>query len=112
WSDEIGRARADAEQLWADGDLLERECVLQWATMSGREFLEAYTHEFTVHAWDLAHATGGVKELDPALAAAALDWFGRNLPAEARAAGGAFGPATPVADDADVYTRLAGFVNQ
>ena len=74
--------------------------------------LDAYTHEFTVHAWDLAQATDRGDDLDPGLAETALDWFTRNLTAEDRGEGGPFAPAVPVPDTADVYLRLAGHVGR
>jgi hypothetical protein len=80
--------------------------------MTGREFLDAYAHEFTVHAWDLSRVTGLGNELDPLLAEAALDWYLLNVPADARPAGGPFAPAVTVDDDAGVYTRLAGFAGR
>jgi uncharacterized protein (TIGR03086 family) len=53
--------------------------------ISGAEFLAMRVFDVTVHAWDLARATGGDEELDAELAASALDaitslergpWFG------------------------------------
>jgi uncharacterized protein (TIGR03086 family) len=63
--------------------------------------------DLVVHRWDLARATGQDPEIDPADAARALE--------VARAFGDAFrgpgvcGPEIPVAEDADVVTRLVGF---
>jgi uncharacterized protein (TIGR03086 family) len=112
WTDAILRARADLERAWSAEGSLERSCTLPWATMAGREVLDAYAHEFTVHAWDLARATGSVDDLDPLLAEAALDWFTRNVPADSRTEGGPFGPALAVAEDADAYTKLAAYVGR
>ena len=41
-------------------------------TITGGEFLAMRVFDVTVHAWDLAHATGGDEGLPPALALAAL----------------------------------------
>jgi uncharacterized protein (TIGR03086 family) len=112
WADVILRARADLERAWSADASLERSCTLPWATMAGREVLDAYTHEFTVHAWDLARATGRMDDLDPLMAEAALDWFTRNVPADSRTEGGPFGPALAVAEDADAYTKLAAYVGR
>ena len=112
WAAEIHRARAESDQLWMDDKLLGRDCTLPWGTMTGREFIDAYAHEFTVHAWDLARTFEQVDNLDPQLAEVALDWYARHLPAEARGEGVPFGAVMPVADDADVYTRLAAFVGR
>ncbi|WP_212764791.1 hypothetical protein [Streptomyces sp. I05A-00742] len=59
------------------------------------------------YSWDLAHATGRLAELDPDLAAQALEAFPKFAPPEARSEQGPFSPVLPVPDDADVYTRLA-----
>ncbi|HIZ34248.1 MAG TPA: TIGR03086 family protein [Candidatus Ruania gallistercoris] len=105
-------ARAALEDVWRSDAALEPTYSVAWGTMTGRDLVDAYAHEFTVHAWDLAQVTGRADELDPALARAALDWYSRNVPAETRSDSGPFGPVVPVAEDADPYTRLAGFVGR
>lgn len=111
-ADTFGRARSELDQAWGDDAGLDDTYTLAWGTMTGRELLEAYAHEFTVHAWDLSQTVGRSEALDPDLAVAALAWFTSNVPAEGREAGGPFAPVVPVADDADPYTRLAGFVGR
>lgn len=110
--DEFRRARAGFEQVWSADVALDKSHTLPWGTMSGRELLDAYTHEFTVHAWDLARVTGRVNDLDPILAGAALDWYMNNVPAGSRSDDGSFGPVVEVDADADIYTRLAGYVGR
>lgn len=112
WDDEFRRARAELEDVWSADAALDKSHTLSWGSMSGRELLDAYAHEFTVHAWDLARVTGGVNDLDPVLAEAALDWYTSNVPAESRSVDGPFGPVVEVGDDADVYSRLAGYVGR
>ncbi|MDN5725208.1 MAG: TIGR03086 family metal-binding protein [Propionibacteriales bacterium] len=109
---ELRQTRADLRSTWALPDLLERECTVAWGTMTGRELLDAYTHEFTVHAWDLASTTGRVADLDPQLSEAALDWFTANVPADQRSDDGPFGPVVAVDETCDIHTRLAGFVGR
>jgi uncharacterized protein (TIGR03086 family) len=92
--------------------MLDRMVTLPWATLPGRAVLDAYTHEFTVHSWDLAHATDRLAGLDPELAVQALDAFPRFAPPETRSGQGQFGPVVPVPDDADVYTRLAAYLGR
>lgn len=106
------RARDEFETAWTDGLKLGEEFAVPWGSMTGKDLLDAYVHEFTVHAWDLAQVTGSRTELDPDLAEAALDWFGRNIGPENRGEGGPYGPIVPVAPDADSYTRLTGFVGR
>jgi uncharacterized protein (TIGR03086 family) len=66
--------------------------------------------ELATHDWDLAKATGQVPaELDPALAEHALRWSRGMLRPEFRGPGKAFGVEVPVAEDAPVYDRLAGW---
>lgn len=112
WGDTFRRARADLEQVWTPDSALGKSYTLPWGTLTGYELLEAYAHEFTVHAWDLSRVTGRSDDLDPVLAEAALDWFTRNLTAEDRSAGGPFAPVVTVANDADVYLRLAAYVGR
>jgi uncharacterized protein (TIGR03086 family) len=112
WPGAVTQARGEVERVWADDRTLDRMVTLPWATLPGRAVLDAYTHEFTVHSWDLAHATDRLAELDPDLAAQALDAFPKFAPPEARSGQGQFGPVVPVSDDADVYTRLAAYLGR
>ena len=112
WRNAFRRARAELDVVWAPDSTLARNYALPWGTMTGHEFLDAYAHEFTVHAWDLSRVTNGRSQLDPALAVAALDWYSRNVPAEGRSEGGPFAPALPASDDADAYTKLAAYVGR
>lgn len=111
-SDDFRHARANLEQVWASDPALDARYTLAWGTMTGQQLLDAYTHEFTVHAWDLSRATDRDGNLDPALAEAALRWFSQNVPAEGRGEGGPFAPPVAVSDDADPHTRLAAYVGR
>jgi len=112
WVRTFTQARGDVERVWNDDALLDRMVTLPWATLPGRVAIDAYTHEFTVHSWDLASATGRLSELDPDLAARALDAFVKFAPPESRSEQGPFGPVVEVPVDADVYTRLAAYVGR
>lgn len=105
-------SRAALDRAWTPDAALEARYVLPYGTMTGRELLDAYTHEFTVHAWDLAQVTGREGDLDPALAEAAREWFVRNVPAGERGEGRPFAEPVDVADDAEPYTRLAACVGR
>ncbi|SDS78447.1 TIGR03086 family metal-binding protein [Microlunatus soli] len=72
-ADVFRSARSEFDQVWAADGKLGEDFALVWGTMTRNELLDAYTHEFTVHAWDLAQVTGRRVELDPVLAHAALD---------------------------------------
>jgi uncharacterized protein (TIGR03086 family) len=112
WAGAFTRARGEVERVWADDGTLDRMVTLPWATLPGRAVLDAYTHEFTAHSWDLAHATGRLAPLDPDLAARALAAFPEFAPPEERSGQGPFGPVVPVPADADVYTRLAAYLGR
>jgi uncharacterized protein (TIGR03086 family) len=112
WAGAFAQARGEVERAWADEAMLGRMVTLPWATLSGRVALEAYTHEFTVHSWDFAYATGRLAALDPGLAMQALEAFPKFAPPEARSGQGPFGPVVQVPDDADVYTQLAAYLGR
>ena len=69
--------------------------------------LGQHASNLTVHAWDVAQATGQSTELEPALAEEALAWGRENLKPQFR--GAAFGLEVRVPENAPVYDRLAGF---
>ncbi|MDA3647454.1 TIGR03086 family metal-binding protein [Saccharopolyspora indica] len=112
WSDAFARARDEVERVWGDDEVLDRAVDLKWATMPGRTVLDAYTHEFTIHSWDLAHATGRLADLDPDLATRALEVLPTFAPPETRSAEGTFAPVVQVPEDADTYTRLAAYTGR
>lgn len=112
WVSALRHARNELDQVWADDAVLDRSLELPWATMSGRETLDAYTHELTMHSWDLGQATGRVRHLDPDLAEQALDWFTQFVPSGDRGEGGGFTAVVQVPDSADVYTRLAAYTGR
>ncbi|WP_020672428.1 TIGR03086 family metal-binding protein [Amycolatopsis nigrescens] len=112
WAGAFHRARGEVERVWADDALLGQMVTLPWATLPGRVALDAYTHEFTAHSWDLAHATGRLDRLDPDLAVRALEAFSQFAPPEMRSEQGPFGPVVAVPDDAEVYSRLAAYLGR
>jgi len=61
---------------------------------------------------DLSRVTGRGNQLDPVLTETALDWYSRNVPADARSERGPFAPVVTVADDADAYIRLVACVGR
>ncbi|MFE2937145.1 hypothetical protein [Streptomyces sp. NPDC059278] len=65
WARVFVQARGEVERAWADIEKLDRLVELPGATMPGRTALDAYTHEFAVHSWGLAHATQRLAGLDP-----------------------------------------------
>ena len=102
--------RADADRFlatWrergADGTITTRlgEFPATWA-------VGQHMTNLTVHAWDLARATGQSTELDPQVGEESLAWGRANLKPEFRRPG-TFGPEVAVPESAPVYDRLAGW---
>ena len=69
-----------------------------------------YTADVFLHTWDLARATGQDETLDPERCAEML--AGMEPMDEVLRSSGQFGPRVPVADDADVQSKLIAFVGR
>ncbi len=69
-----------------------------------------FTGDVFLHTWDLARATGQDERLDAARCAEML--AGMEPMDEILRQSGHYGPKTPVADDADVQTRLLAFIGR
>ena len=69
-----------------------------------------YTSDVFLHTWDLARATGQDETLDPEVCANML--AGMEPLDELLRNSGQYGPAVTVPDDADVQTRLIGFIGR
>jgi uncharacterized protein (TIGR03086 family) len=109
-------ARADVDRVWGlDGNsdaVLDRMLTVPWGTMPGRAVGFGYVQEFTVHAWDLAVATGRADELDPSLAEACEPVSRQMVPADTRGGPVPFGPVVEVRGDAGPYDRLVGWLGR
>jgi uncharacterized protein (TIGR03086 family) len=69
-----------------------------------------YTTDVFLHTWDLARATGQDERLDPETCA---DLLAAMVPIEELLrSSGQYGPRVPVAEDADVQTRLLAFIGR
>ncbi|MAU82475.1 MAG: TIGR03086 family protein [Gordonia sp.] len=69
-----------------------------------------YTADVYMHTWDLAAAAGRGAGLDPDFAQSLLD--GMSGIEDLLRSSGQYGPAVPVAADADAVTRLIGFIGR
>lgn len=123
WLDAWRSAAHDVQSAWGD-DVLERPTDLPWGVYTGTEVLGVYTNELSVHAWDLAAATGLEPAWDVPSLEFALEAIHAQLPMADRAPMWAetraqlppgfpwedpFGPAVPVSDDAPLIDRLVAW---
>ena len=69
-----------------------------------------YTSDVFMHTWDLSRATGQDDRLDPAFCAGLL--AGMEQMEEILRSSGQYGPRVEVPADADVQTRLVGFIGR
>jgi uncharacterized protein (TIGR03086 family) len=99
-------------EVWSQDAVLERMLSLPFGTLPGAAAAVAYTQELTVHAWDLATATGRTELLDDSLAEAVLGPARQFVPAQTRGGPVPFGPVVDVPDDAPPYARLAGWLGR
>jgi len=92
-----------ALSAFAEDDALIRTVHLERGPTPATQYILEMTANLTVHAWDLAHATGGDTELDGELVTAALV-FAEQLPEDG--VPGLFGPPLDVSSSARPQTRL------
>ncbi len=69
-----------------------------------------YSADVFMHTWDLARATGQDEELDPAFCARLLG--GMEGMEDVLRGSGQYGPRVEVPADADVQTRMLGFIGR
>jgi uncharacterized protein (TIGR03086 family) len=112
WGGAVARAKARATAAWQDDEKLDWQIEVPWGMSPGRIALSGYVLELTTHTWDIAQAADSKVELDEELAQVALGIAQTVLPAERRGGPIPFGPVQPVPEDADVYTRLAGWLGR
>ncbi|MEW2371885.1 TIGR03086 family metal-binding protein [Streptomyces sp. NPDC006656] len=112
WSAAWEPAAAEALAVWADPEILSREVRVPAGVMPGAAAALMYTHEFTVHTWDLARATGQRPQWDQALAERALAVTQRILPAAIRDGRVPFGEVVAVDADAPAIDRLVAWAGR
>jgi uncharacterized protein (TIGR03086 family) len=69
-----------------------------------------YTSDVFMHTWDLARATGQDETLDPVKCAQLLEAMAEHE--EAMRGSGQYGPRVEVPEDADVQTKMLGFIGR
>ncbi|NMO36254.1 TIGR03086 family protein [Streptomyces sp. GMY01] len=112
WGGAVGRAHRRLAAAWADEAKLDREVEVPWGLVPGRIALSGYVMEVVTHTWDIAQVIDPAAELEERLSQAALDIAQKVLPPEPRGGEVPFGEVRPVPDDADVHTRLAGWLGR
>jgi uncharacterized protein (TIGR03086 family) len=96
-------AADDALSAFAEEDALVRTVHLSRGPTPATDYILEMTADLTVHAWDLAQATGGDTELDGGLVTAGLIYADR-LPVDGIP--GIIGPTLDVSDAAPPLVRL------
>jgi uncharacterized protein (TIGR03086 family) len=95
---------ADAAlSAFAEDDAMVRTVHLSRGPAPAAEYIQELTADLTVHAWDLARATGGDTDLDGELVTAAL-LVGERLPEDG--VPGMFDPPLNVSDAAPPQMRM------
>lgn len=112
WAADWAEGRRVTDAVLADDAFLTREVELPWGRADGASAAASYIGELTVHAWDLAVATGREADLDPALAVGALAPYQAMVPAERRGGDIPFSPVVEVGADAGPYERLVAWTGR
>jgi len=106
WPAELAAAVDKAMAAWSDDAVLDRDAIVPWGRVPGRQAIWGYLNEALVHGWDLAVATGQPSEADPAIAEAGLAAGRQILPADFRGGPVPFAEVVPSAPDAGLTERL------
>lgn len=102
----------EVAEVWADPDILGRHLRLPMGVLPGAAAAAVYTHEVTVHTWDLAKATGQDPDWDPALIERVIGIVRRALPAEARGGRIPFADVVAVEPGARAIDRLVAWAGR
>jgi uncharacterized protein (TIGR03086 family) len=106
------QSAANAQAVFAAPDGLTRMFELPFGTIPGAAFIGLRTSDALTHAWDLAKATGQPTDLDPELAAEALEASRARLNPEFRGPGRPFGPEQPCPEGRPLADQLAAFLGR
>ncbi|RSS36083.1 TIGR03086 family protein [Streptomyces sp. WAC07061] len=102
----------EVARVWADPGILGRQLHLPMGVLPGAAAAAVYTHELTVHTWDLAKATGQDPDWDPALIERVIGVVRHALPAEPRGGRIPFADAVAVAPGARAIDRLVAWAGR
>ncbi|MEV0990137.1 TIGR03086 family metal-binding protein [Streptomyces sp. NPDC049949] len=102
----------EVAEVWSDPGILGRRLRLPIGELPGAAAAAVYTHELTVHTWDLARATGQHPAWDPALIERVIGVVRRALPAETRGGRIPFAEVVTVDPDAPAIDRLVAWAGR
>ena len=110
WRDRIAAALADLGEAWQDPAAHDGLTMAGPIEMPGDQAALVALDEVTVHAWDLAVASGQPYAADPAAVAACRAFVAAFDPPDGGPAddGGLFGPPVAVPQDAPPLDQLLG----
>ena len=110
WRDRIAGALGELGDAWQDPAAYDGLTMAGPVELPGEVAALVALDEVTVHAWDLAVATGQPYPADPAAIDACQGFVASFEPPAGGAAddGGLFGPPVTVPDDAPALDRLIG----
>lgn len=103
---------AAAQAVFAAPDGMTRMFELPFATMPGAGFIGLRASDVFTHAWDLATATGQPTDLDPELAAEALDAARMRIQPAFRGPGLPFAEEQGCPDGRPTADQLAAFLGR
>ena len=103
---------AGAQAVFEAPDGLTRGFELPFATMPGAGFIGLRTSDVFTYAWDLAKATGQSTDLDPELAAIALEAARMRMSDSFRGSGRPFGEEQPCPSGRPPADELAAFLGR
>ena len=101
-----------AQAVFAAPDGLTRMFELPFGTLPGTAFIGLRTSDVLTHAWDLARATGQPTDLDPELAAEALEVGRSRMSPAFRGPGRPFAEEQPCPEGGTKADQLAAFLGR
>jgi uncharacterized protein (TIGR03086 family) len=110
WPGLLASSIEEAHAVVAQPGALGRTVHLSFGDATGREYVLQLTADLSIHAWDLARATGQADALDPGAVALLLPWTeaNTNLLAES----GMFAPPIDADPGAPNDVRLLGLLGR